>query len=217
MSLIELSHEIVDGTITYRGLPAPCVSDFISHKDSGKHYDNQASFHIGKIEMVFNTGTYIDSPFHRYPDREDISQIGLDRVANIPGLVVFPSKGKRAIGKENFTNEEISGKAVLVCTGWSRHWGTDHYFDGHPHLTEEAANFLKEQGALLVGIDSLNIDDTQDPRRPVHTTLLEAGIPIVEHLCDVERLPKSGFHFFAAPIRVLGAGSFPVRAFAIVN
>lgn len=211
--LFDVSHVIESGMITYRGLPAPLVCDFLSREQSRAHYAPGTEFHIGRIDMVANTGTYLDSPFHRFADGADVSELPLERLANLQGVVITTDPG-RAIGPEAFTGQDLRGKAVLVRTGWDRHWRTDQYFEEHPFLTHESADFLAESGAALVGIDSLNIDDTADLARPVHTRLLGAGIPIVEHLCGLDRLPPA-FHFFAVPTKVKGMGTFPVRAFAI--
>ncbi len=86
-----------------------------------------------------------------------------------------------------------------------------------PNLEKRAAEYLMEAGAALVGIDSLNIDDTEDGKRPVHTALLDANIPITEHLCSLDRLPDRGCRFFAVPVKVKGFGTFPVRAFAMIE
>jgi arylformamidase len=215
---INLSHTIEDGLITYKGLPAPIICDFLSREESKKHYSEGAEFHIGKIEMVASTGTYIDSPFHRYCDGIDISELPLSSIADLEGIVVrVDHHTKRAISKTAFSDIDIWGKAVLIHTGWDIHWKTEQYFEEHPYLTADAAEFLMKAGAKLVGIDSLNIDDTRDGSRPVHSTLLGADIPIVEHLCGLEQLPDSGFRFFSVPAKVHGMGTFPVQAFAIVN
>jgi kynurenine formamidase len=204
--------------ITYKGLPAPLVCDYLSHEQSQSHYAEGTEFQIGKIEMVANTGTYIDSPFHRYREGNDLAALDLASVADLEGVVVrVGDSGSRAISHAAFAGLDVRGKAVLVHTGWDRHWRTDQYFEGHPFLTAEAARYLREAGAALVGIDSLNIDDTSDGARPVHSTLLGADIPIVEHLCGLNELPDSGFAFFAVPVKVRGCGSFPVRAFGIVR
>lgn len=216
--LIDLSHTIEDGMITYKGLPAPVICDFWTREESRQHYTGDTSFQIGKIEMVANTGTYIDTPFHRFAEGKDLAEVGLTAVANLPGIVIRASQRGRAIGPEAFAGLDITGKAVLVHTGWDVHWRTDQYFEGHPFLTAAAADYLVANGAALVGIDSLNIDDTTDGLRPVHTTLLGHDIPIVEHLCRLNlRPPDSGFRFFATPVKVKGMGSFPVRAFALLN
>lgn len=235
--LIDLSHVIEDGLVTYRGLPAPIVCDFLTRQDARSHYDEGTSFHIGRIDMVANTGTYVDSPFHRFADGKDLSELELDSLADLPGLCVHvadsvssrtmirdlpgsgrdPDKNPRAIGPEAFGGLDVAGKAVLVHTGWARHWNTDAYFEGHPFLTREAAEWLRDSGAVLVGIDSYNIDDIDDGERPVHTTLLGAGIPIAEHMCRLERLSETGFAFHAAPVKVRGMGTFPVRAYAVLD
>lgn len=213
--LIDVSHTIESGMITYRGLPAPLVCDFLSREASRRVYAPGVEFHIGKIEMVANTGTYLDAPFHRYADGLDVADLPIGRVADLPGLVV-PAADGRAITMAAFAGLDVTGKAVLVRTGWDAHWRTDQYFEGHPFLTADAAAYLVRAGAALVGIDSLNIDDTADLARPVHSTLLGAGIPIVEHLTGLARLPESGFGFFAVPVKVKGLGTFPVRAFGRV-
>jgi kynurenine formamidase len=216
--LIDVSHTVESGMITYRGLPAPIVCDYLSREASRKLYAPGVEFHIGKIEMVANTGTYLDSPFHRYADGVDLAGLPLERLAALDAIVVRSDTARgRAIDANAFAGLDVRGKAVLVHTGWSAHWRTDRYFEGHPFLTEQAASWLRDQGALLVGIDSLNIDDTADLVRPVHSTLLRAGIPIVEHLRGLEQLPDAGFRFFAVPVKVQGMGTFPVRAFGLVE
>ncbi len=229
--LIDLSHTIEDGLITYKGLPAPIICDFLSREQSRQHYAAGTEFQIGKIEMVANTGTYLDSPFHRYEDGKDLSELELRSLADLDGIVInaHPATeenskaptGRRtpnlAIGADAFANLEVEGKAVLIHTGWAQHWRTDKYFEGtHPFLTKAGAQFLADNGAVLVGIDSYNIDDTADLARPAHSILLGAEIPIVEHMCNLDQLPKGGFKFFAVPVKVRGMGTFPVRAFAIV-
>jgi len=213
--LVDLSHTIEDGMITYKGLPAPLICDFMSREASTQSYAAGTTFQIGKIEIVANTGTYLDTPFHRFEDCKDLSELDLASVADLDAVVVRVEAMKaRAVDREAFLPVDVGGKAVLVYTGWARNWRTDRYFEGYPFLTEGAAVYLKEQGAVLVGIDSLNIDDNSGPGRPVHTILLDAGILIVEHLCNLDRLPISGFTFTAVPVKVKGMGSFPVRAFA---
>lgn len=214
--IIDLSHSVEHGLITYKGLPAPVVCDYLSREASKSHYSDGISFHIGKIEMVANTGTYVDSPFHRYAHGKDLSELPLASLANLEGLVLRATEGTRAIGPTMFRGADVRGKAVLVHTGWARHWGTERYFEGHPFLTKAAAQWLNEQGAALVGIDSLNIDDIADGRRPVHSILLGAEIPVCEHLCNLEMLPDRGFRFHAVPVKVKRFGTFPVRAYAIV-
>jgi arylformamidase len=213
--LIDLSHTVEHGLETYRGLPAPTICDFLSREASRAVYAPGTEFQIGRIDMVANTGTYVDSPFHRFADGADLSQLALEQLADLDAVVVRAGGG-RAIGREAFDDIEVKGRAVLVHTGWDRHWTTEAYFEGHPYLTEDAAMVLVERGAVFVGIDSLNIDDTADLRRPVHTTLLGNDIPIGEHLCGLAGLPASGARFFAAPVKVKAFGTFPVRAFAKV-
>ena len=216
--LIDVSHVIESGMITYRGLPAPLVCDFLSREQSRAHYAPGTEFHIGKVEMVANTGTYLDSPFHRYAQGKGVSELPLDRVANLDAVVVrVDSAQGRAVSRTSLEGRELRGKAVLVQTGWDAHWRTDRYFEGHPYLTADAADFLVRSGAALVGIDSLNIDDTADLARPVHSVLLAAGVPIVEHLRGLARLPDDGFRFFAVPVKVKGMGTFPVRAFGLAG
>lgn len=215
--IVDLSHAVEHGMVTYKGLPAPVVCDFMSREASRTHYAEGTTFHIGRIDMVANTGTYIDAPFHRYADGGDLSALELEQIADLEGMVFRPDGAGRAIGPELFSGADVSGKAVLVHTGWSRHWRTDQYFEGHPCLTGEAAEWLATEGAALVGIDSLNIDDTAGDERPVHSILLGAGIPIVEHLCNLELLPDAGFRFHAVPVKVRGLGSFPVRAYALME
>src|SRR5436305_5413252 len=185
--LVDVSHAVESGMVTYKGLPAPLVCDFLTREASRSVYAPGTEFHIGRIDMVANTGTYVDSPFHRYADGKDLAQLPLESLAELDAVVVATST--RAIGAEVFRGVEVRGKAVLVHTGWDRHWRTDAYFEGHPFLTEDAAVWLRDNGAILVGIDSLNIDDTADLTRPVHSTLLRADIPIVEHLARLNELP----------------------------
>ncbi|HKP35443.1 MAG TPA: cyclase family protein [Pyrinomonadaceae bacterium] len=215
--LIDLSHTVSHGLVTYKGLPAPVICDFLSREQSRQHYAPGTQFHIGKIEMVANTGTYLDSPFHRYEDGQDLSELELSSLANLSGVVVRAKpKEDRAIHVDAFKNLDVKGKAVLIHTGWDAHWETDQYFEGHPFLTKDAAQLLADQGAALVGIDSYNIDATADLTRPAHSILLGAGIPIVEHMCNLGDLSDRAFKFFAVPVKVKGMGTFPVRAFAIV-
>ncbi|WP_428328081.1 cyclase family protein [Mucilaginibacter sp.] len=215
-TLIDLSHTIFDGLVTYKGLSAPIICDYLSRENSKGIYEEGTSFQIGKIEMVTNTGTYIDCPFHRYEDGKDLSQIALEQCANLDAITIN-AKGATTIGKEYFEGLELKNKAVLVNTGWAKHWNTESYFEGHPYLTEEAAIYLKESQVKLVGIDSHNIDNTTGKTRPVHTTLLGAGILIVEHLCNLDALPQSGYQFNAVPPKIKGAGTFAVRAYACLN
>lgn len=217
--LIDLSHTVEDGLITYKGLPAPIICDYLSREESHKIYGPETEFHIGKIEMIGNTGTYLDSPFHRFADGLDLADLALEAVADLDGVLIrLPHDYGRSIDESCFAGLDVRGKAVLVHTGWARHWKTDQYFEGHSFLTEGAALALKAGGAALVGIDSLNIDDTAALRRPVHTTLLGANILIVEHLCGLEQIPEGEpFKFFAVPVKVKAFGTFPVRAFAMLG
>jgi len=198
--------------ITYKGLPATIICDFISREDSKKIYEEGTTFQIGKIEMVSNTGTYIDCPFHRYENGKDLNDMSLERFVDIPAIVVRTHE--MSIGRSAFENIDVKDKAVLVNTSWSKHWRTDQYFENHPFLTKEAAEYLKSEGAKLVGIDSYNIDDTRGKSRPVHTVLLGAEILIVEHLCDLDGLLSTPLLFTAVPPKFKGVGTFPVRAFA---
>ncbi|MBE2222058.1 MAG: cyclase family protein [Anaerolineae bacterium] len=217
-TLIDLSQTIEDGLVTYKGLPAPIVCDFLTREASRSHYSGGTEFHIGKIEMVANTGTYLDAPFHRWADGIDIADLPLTAVADLPAIHIdTTSNTQRAIGPEWFEDLDIAGKAVLVQTGWDKHWNTEQYYEGHPYLTEETAVFLKQAGVRLVGIDSYNIDSTDDGRRPVHSVLLRHNILIVEHMTNLRQLPANGFRFYAVPVKVKGMGTFPVRAFALVN
>jgi arylformamidase len=217
--IIDICHTIHDGMITYKGLPPPVITDHLSRDDSRRHYDAGTEFYIGKIEMVANTGTYIDSPFHRYREREDVSQLDLNSVANLDGLVVrCLNNTSRGVSPDLLKGLDVNGKAVLFHTGWDQYWRKEKYWNGsHPFLIAETATFLADSGARLVGIDSYNIDDITDGRRPVHSILLDKGIPIVEHLWGLNEIPDSGFRFFAVPVKVRGLGSFPVRAFAILT
>ena len=213
--LIDLSHTVEDGMITYKGLPAPIICDYLSREASRARYAPGTEFQIGKIEMIANTGTYLDSPFHRYADGCDLSELKLESLANLDCVVVrMAERRQRAIDRLPVEFASLKGKALLVHTGWDAHWRTDQYFEGHPHLTGGLAQQLVAAGVSLVGIDSFNIDSTDDGTRPVHSVLLGAGIPIVEHLCNLSAIPDHGARFFAVPVKVKGMGTFPVRAFA---
>lgn len=217
-TIIDLSQPIRHGMITYPGLPEPVISDHLSREDSRSRYAPGYEFQIGRIEMVANTGTYLDTPFHRFADGHDLSGLDLARVVDVPGVIVDAAT-EGPIGPEPFAGLDLAGKAVIIRTGWSRHFGTEHYGDpGHPGLTGEATNALVAAGATLVGIDSVNIDLTSDGERPAHTGLLDAGILIVEHLTNLDLLdPATPFTFTAAPPPVEGMGSFPVRAYAVIG
>jgi kynurenine formamidase len=214
--LIDLSHTVEHGMITYKGLPAPIVCDYLTRAESRARYAPGTEFHIGRIDMVANTGTYVDSPFHRYADGKDLSELALESLANLPCVVVrATNRAARAIDLAP-PGQDLRGAAVLFHTGWDAHWRTDQYFENHPYLTGGLAERLVAAGVALVGIDSFNIDCTDDGHRPVHSTLLGAGIPIVEHLRGLDGLPDRGARFYAVPVKVKGMGTFPVRAFARV-
>jgi arylformamidase len=214
-SFIDLSHTIEHGLITYRGLPAPLICDYLSREQSKELYEPGTTFQIAKIEMVSNTGTYLDCPFHRYEQGKDLSQVVLADLADLEGVMIrVDYRETLRIDASFFQGKELRGKAVLVHTGWAQHWNTTAYFANHPYLTEDAARYLVKCGAKLVGIDSYNIDDTSGKSRPVHSTLLGAEVLIVEHLCCLSEVPDGDFTFSAIPPRLKGVGTFPVRAFA---
>lgn len=216
--LVDLSHEIEHGMVTYPGLPTPAIGDWLSRAASETRYAPGTTFQIGRIDFVANTGTYIDAPFHRYDGGKDVADYPLEAVADLDGVVVRATeRAGRALDIDVFRPIATRGKAVLVHTGWDTHWRTERYGSGHPFITRAAAEHLVAAGAALVGIDSLNIDDASDGSRPAHTVLLGAGVAIVEHLCRLGDLPDTGFRFYAVPPRVRGMGSFPVRAFAAVG
>jgi arylformamidase len=217
--LVDLSHAIENGMVTYPGLPGPEITDHLTREASHDVYAPGTEFTIGRISMVANTGTYVDSPFHRYADGVDLAGLRLDRLAEVEGLLVrVVGAASPAVDARAFDGLDVGGKAVLVHTGWDRHWRTDAYGGGgHPYLTTDACELLVAGAAAIVGIDSVNIDDTSGGERVAHTTLLGAGIPVVEHLRGLERLPLHGFTFSAVPPRVVGFGTFPVRAYARVG
>lgn len=215
--LIDVSHTVEHGMITYKGLPAPVICDFLSREASRTRYAPGTEFQIGKLEMVANTGTYVDSPFHRYAGGKDLSELPLESLANLDCVVVRMEPGAGPdIDRLLLTEREVKGRAVLFHTGWDRHWRSDAYSTGHPHLTERLARWLARAGAVLVGIDSFNIDSVATGERPAHTVLLGNDIPIVEHLRGLGSLPDTGSRFFAVPVKVRAFGTFPVRAFALV-
>ena len=215
--LIDLSHIIEDGMVTYKGLPAPLMCDYLSREASRGRYADGTEFAIQRIDMVGNTGTYVDSPFHRYADGADLADLTLDQLAWLDTLVVSPDLSAGiAIEAAALRDLDVAGKAVLLRTGWDRHWRTDAYFEEHPFLTEAAAQLLADGGAALVGIDSHNIDDTRSNARPAHSILLGNNIPICEHMTNLQALPPVGARFSAVPPKVRGFGTFPVRAFAML-
>lgn len=211
---LDLSHTIHDGLVTYPGLPAPVITDHLSREASKVRYAKGTTFQIARIDMVANTGTYVDAPSHRWERGRDLAELALESIADLEGCVV--DAAGRAIDERPFAGRDLRGRAVLVRTGWSRHFGTPAYGSGHPYLTAAAARALVDGGAALVGIDSLNIDDTSDAARPVHSLLLQHDISIVEHLAALDEL-REPFRFFAVPPKFRAVGSFPVRAFAILR
>lgn len=213
---IDLSHVIEAGMITYKGLPAPLICDYLSREKSKDFYEAGTSFQIGKIEMVSNTGTYIDCPFHRYEHGKDLAQMELEAFADLEAITIH-AMGAQAIDVAHFQGQSLENKAVIIRTDWSKHWNTDLYFENHPFLTAAAAQFLKVAKVKLVGIDSHNIDDTRGNARPVHTILLGAEILIVEHMCNLHVLPIDNYRFSAVPPKFKGVGTFPVRAFATLK
>ncbi|MUL43364.1 cyclase family protein [Streptomonospora sp. PA3] len=220
--LVDVSHQIAAGMTTYPGLPGPVIEEHLSFEESQASYAQGTEFTIGRISLVSNTGTYLDTPAHRYRDGADLADLDLEKVANLPGTVIDRrDSGERAITADAVKGVDVAGKAVLLRTGWDRHWRSEHYGSPeHPYLAADAARALADAGAALVGIDSVNIDDTSvqsQGSRPVHSLLLAAGIPVVEHLCLLDRLPATGFTFFAVPVKIRGLATFPVRAFAVVE
>ncbi|HET7708258.1 MAG TPA: cyclase family protein [Sphingomicrobium sp.] len=215
--LVDLSHVIEHGMTTYKGLPGPQICDFWKREGSAANYDDGSSFQIGRIDMVANTGTYVDAPFHRFADGADLAELDLASLADLPGILVRrPFDAGLATDSADLAGLDVRGKAVLIHTGWDRHWRTEAYQENAPFLTAAAAQWLADHGAAIVGIDSHNIDDTGQRARPVHTILLRAGIPICEHMTGLGDLPDGGFRFSAVPPKVKGMGTFPVRAYAVV-
>ncbi len=216
--LIDVSHDIEAGMTTYPGLPAPIISDHLSREAARGVYAEGTTFQIGRIEMVANTGTYVDAPFHRFADGGDLASLPLERLADLEGLVIdATNRNGQAIDVDRFENQSLKNCAVLVRTGWDIHWQTPQYGQEAPFLTRAAAEYLVAAGVALVGIDSVNIDNMNDGARPAHTLLLGAGVPIAEHLCNLDKLPLSGFRFHAVPVKFRGVGTFPVRAYAVIG
>jgi kynurenine formamidase len=214
---IDLSHTIDNGMITYEGLPGPAISDFLSRTRSRERYSPGTEFHIALIEMVSNTGTYMDTPFHRYEGGRDLADLELEKLVGLEAITVGAHDPEyNAIDKSFFTDFDLTGRAVLVNTGFDRYWGTDKYFHNHPYLTKDAAEYIASQSPILVGIDTYNIDNTEDLSRPVHSILLGKDILIIEHMCNLRELPEKGYRFTAVPQKIRGVGSFPVRAFATI-
>jgi kynurenine formamidase len=216
--IVDLSHVIEAGMTTYPGLPGPHICDFWEREATAANYDDGSTFQIGRIDMVANTGTYVDAPFHRYAEGADLADLPLGSLAELPGIVLRrPWREELATDARHFEGLDVRGKAVLVHTGWDEHWRTERYGKDHPFLTAEAAEWLVANGAALVGIDSNNIDDTRVRARPVHSRLLAADIAICEHMTNLGSLPDEGFRFSAVPPKVRGMGTFPVRAYAVVG
>lgn len=215
--LVELSHVITPGMVTYPGLPGPELAPHLTRSDSRAVYAPGTEFTIDRITLVGNTGTYLDTAFHRYADGDDLSALSLDKVADLPAVVVRTlGSDARAVDVGVLAAHSVRDHAVLLHTGGDRHFGEPSYAIDAPFLTAAGARWLVDQGAALVGIDSVNIDDVDDRARPAHSILLAANIPIVEHLTGLEQLPPNGARFTATPPRLTGFGTFPVRAFAAV-
>jgi arylformamidase len=215
--LIELNHFLKDGMMAYPGLPRPKIGAFLDHQSSRSHYNDQAEFYLGKVEMVCNLGTYLDSPFHRYRDGNDLSQVPLERVVGISGIVLDGSVSSDRSITIDAWDSELQGRAVLIRTGWDKRWGTESYWEPGPYLSEKSIDLLIRSKATLVGVDFWNVDNTADFVRPAHTRLLASDILIVEHLCNLSTLPRTGFRFYAVPLRIIQGASFPVRAFAEIE
>jgi arylformamidase len=214
---VELNHEISEGMAVFPGLERPRITAFRDHERSRSLYEDEAEFYISKVEMVGNTGTYLDSPFHRHRDRRDLGEIPLEDVAGLEGVVLDGTMGADRAVSVDADESELAGRAVLVRTGWDARWGTDSYWEPGPYISPEALDRLVRARPKLVGVDFWNVDDTADPSRRVHTRLLAEDILIVEHLCNLGPLPRTGFRFFAVPLRVPTGASLPVRAFAEVE
>lgn len=219
--LVELSHRVEHGMTTYPGLPGPEIGDHLARADARGKYAPGVEFQIGWIRLVANTGTYLDTPFHRYEGGMDLADVPLERIADVEGVLIDARPetiGGRAVTPEVFAGVPMTDRAVLLWTGWDRHWRTDRYGAAeHPFVTADAAEYLVAQGPALVGIDSVNIDDVADPARPAHSALLGARILIVEHMTGLGALPADGFRMHAVPTPVVGMGTFPVRAYAVVG
>jgi len=215
--LVDLSHPIIAGMTTYPGLPTPVIRPFLAREASLGHYAPGVSIAIDLIELCGNTGTYLDSPFHRHADGPDLAGLPLERLVDLPAVRIdVTGSATRAVDAPALQPFDLGGRAVLVHTGFDRHWGTDAYLRDNPFLTRAAVDHLVAAGAALVGIDSLNIDDTSDLARPAHSELLKAGIPIVEHLTNLGAVPVEGARFTALPAPLRGTGTFPVRAVASI-
>ena len=216
--LIDVSHTVEHGMVTYKGLPAPIICDWMSREASRAKYAPGTEFQIGRIDMVANTGTYVDSPFHRYERGKDLSELPLESLADLDCIVVrVDPRAGRAIDEIPLSPDSVRGRAVLFNTSWDRHWRTDAYFEGHPHLTARSAEWLVKAGATFVGIDSFNIDNIDTGERPVHSILLGRDIPICEHMRGLSAVPDRGGRLSAVPVKVRGFGTFPVRAYVSLD
>jgi len=220
-TFVDLSHTLEPGMPAYPGLPEPRFNIVFTHEESARRgtYAPGTTFQIAAYELAGNTGTYVDAPFHRHPDGPDLASLPLDRIANVPGVLVVAEQDG-SIPPARFEGLDVRGRAVLICTDWSLRWGGPDYFRSGPYLPAVTCEALVSAGAALVGIDCANIDNMQDPERPAHTILLGAGIPIVEHLTNLREVESAlvganAFHFFAVPPAIRGGTSFAVRAFAI--
>jgi arylformamidase len=217
--LVDLTHPVEAGMLTHPGLPAPKVTTHLSRADSVSHYAPGTTFEIGAVEMVGNTGTYLDAPLHRYADGADLAELPLQRTAALPGAVAdLTGLARREIAMNDLAGVAVAARALVLHTGWDRHWRTPGYGIGAPYLSADAAADLVARGVLLVGIDSVNVDDIEAPsrKRPAHSILLAGGVPVLEHLTGLAALPPQGFWLHAAPVPVRAMGTFPVRAYAVV-
>ena len=214
---VDLSHALEDGMDAYPGLPRPKIGALLDHEESRSHYDGQAEFYLGKVDMICSLGTYLDSPFHRYPDAADLSQVPLEAVAGVPGIVLDAIVADDRSVTLDCSESELYGRAVLIRTGWDQRWGTSSYWEPAPYLAGESIDLLIGSKATLVGVDFWNADNTMDLTRPAHTRLLASNILIVENLCNLSMLPRTGFRFYAVPPRIVRGASFPVRAFAEIS
>ena len=220
--IVDLSHVIEAGMVTDPRLPVPVVRDVWTREQSAARYAPGVSFQIASIEFPQNTGTYLDAPFHRHEGLAGVWDYPIERTTDLPGVVIDAravlKQGKPAMGPELLEGVDVEGAAVLFRTGWDAKWGSDEYGGGgHPYLTEACAQALVDRGCVLFGVDALNADDTSDPARPAHTILLRENVAIVENLTNLGELPQHGFRFHAAPVKAKGLGSFPVRAYAVIE
>jgi len=214
---VELNHVLEDQMRAYPGFPPPVIRALMDHEESRPYYDDKAEFFIGRVDMVCNIGTYLDSPFHRYPDGADLSQIPLEMVAGVSGIVLDAVMSSSRSIMIDCSDLKLRERAVLVRTGWDKRWGTEDYWEPGPYLADDFIDLLIRAKPKLLGVDFWNVDNTMDPARPAHTRLLAANVLLVEHLCNLSVLPRTGFRFFAVPLRIVRGASFPVRAFAEID